>query len=52
MASGLSEQGLIFWNCTALKVTPTPEEVEEQWLLMRWPLNERDDLTSYGHPMR
>src|SRR5215470_1370330 len=47
MAFGLGEKGLNFYDWAALRVIPTTDEVGEQWLLMRRPLNERNDLTFY-----
>jgi SRSO17 transposase len=47
MAFGLGEKGLNFYDWTALRVTPTTDDVGEQWLLIRRPLNDSDGLTFY-----
>jgi SRSO17 transposase len=47
LALGLGEKGLNFYDWAALRVTSTTDEVGEQWLLIRRPLNESDDPTYY-----
>jgi SRSO17 transposase len=47
LALGLSEKGLNFYEWTALRVIPTTDEVGEQWLLIRHPLNDSDETTYY-----
>jgi len=46
MAFGLGEKGLNFYDWAALRVTPTTDEVGEQWLLIRRNVN-GGELTFY-----
>jgi SRSO17 transposase len=47
LALGLGEKGPNFYDWTALRVTPTTDEVGEQWLLIRRSLSDSDDVTYY-----
>jgi len=47
LAFGFGEKGLNFYDWAALRVTPTPDEVGEQWLLLRRTL-ENGEVTDYG----
>jgi SRSO17 transposase len=46
LAFGFGEKGLNFYDWAAIRVTPTTDEVGEQWLLLRRSL-ENDEITYY-----